>query len=195
MSQSTEGTTRRTRRFPTRWATFGMVLLALNFVLMIGPAVQHYGHTNPQACATCHNMEPYVDSYLNSNHLDNVHRQANVGCQDCHTDYTLWDEIGSAWRYVRGDYQTPMKHHTFDQVMCTRCHISMEYQAARTDFLVRNPHLSHWPDLVCSDCHLAHKEQIDYCSRCHDNGGQRMTGEPIVPRADNPWARATPPVP
>ena len=64
----------------------------------------------------------------------------------------------------------------------------MEYHAARTDYLIRNPHLSHWPDVKCTTCHISHGEQVDYCSQCHDNGNQRMTGGEIIPRAENPWA-------
>jgi hypothetical protein len=134
-------------------------------------------------------MEAHVVSYVSSSHLDNIHYQANVGCKDCHTDYSLMAELKSAWRYLQGDDEEVLSRRVFSQEMCNRCHVSMEYQANRTDFLVRNPHLSHWPDLVCGDCHLAHDEQIDYCTNCHDNGGQRMTGEPVVPRADNPWAK------
>ena len=192
MSTRVEEMTKSKRRFSIRSTVFVVGMLALSSFAIVGVTVERRSNTDPQLCTACHNMQPYADSYLNSNHLDNVHRQANVGCQDCHTDYTLGDEINSAWRYVQGAYQTPMQRRTFDQAMCNRCHISMAYQAARTDFLVRNPHLSHWPDLVCSDCHVVHAEQINYCGLCHDNGGQRLTGEPIVPRADNPWARVTP---
>jgi len=72
--------------------------------------------------------------------------------------------------------------------MCTQCHISGDYLAAQTDFLVRNPHESHWPNLKCVDCHMSHENQVNYCGRCHDNGGQRLVEMPIVPRANNPWA-------
>ena len=165
-------------------------MVALNLVVAAALFVDHYSRTRPRACATCHVMRPYVDSYLADEHMDGIHRQAGVGCRDCHADYSVLDELASAWRYTWGNYRIGGR--TFDQAACNRCHISLAYHAARTDFLVRNPHLSHWPDLVCGDCHLAHDGQIDYCAYCHDNGGQRMTGEPIVPRADNPWARATP---
>jgi cytochrome c nitrite reductase small subunit len=192
-----DAATRPARRTCT-WPGIALVaVLSLNLAAAGVLSVDHYSRAQPRFCAACHAMKLYVDSYLTSDHMDNIHWQANVGCRDCHSGYTVLDELKSAWRYVWGDYPNVLERRAFDQAMCIRCHISMPYHAARTDFLVRNPHLSHWPDMVCGDCHLAHDRQIDYCGYCHDNGGQRMTGGPIAPRADNPWARATPvpPVP
>lgn len=120
--------------------------------------------------------------------MSNVHYMASVMCQDCHTEYTIFEKAKSLFKYVTGNYERVLSRRKFEDDMCLKCHISMEHQAIRTDFLVKNPHLSHWPELRCMSCHLAHDKQVDYCSRCHDNGGQRMTGEPIVPRARNPWA-------
>lgn len=164
-----------------------VVVVSLTLPALGALSPGHNARTNPRSCAVCHNMESHVVSYLSGDHLDNIHYQANVGCVDCHTDYSLLDESESLWRYLRGEYEQVFSQRVFSQEMCNGCHSGMEYQANRTDFLVRNPHLSHWPDLVCGDCHLVHDEQIDYCAHCHDNGGQRMTGEPIVPRAANPW--------
>jgi hypothetical protein len=36
--------------------------------------------------------------------------------------------------------------------------------------------------MPCNTCHISHGQQIDFCSQCHDNGGQRMIGAPIKPR-------------
>lgn len=167
-----------------------VVLLSLNATVLGVSSLDNYTRTHPEFCGTCHVMQRYVESYLTGNFMDNIHKQADVGCRDCHTDYTLTHRAEIVSRYVTGIYQPALERRTFDQAMCTRCHISMAYHADRTDYLVRNPHLSHWPDLACGDCHLAHAAQIDYCRYCHDNGGQRLTGGPIAPRADNPWARA-----
>ena len=147
-----------------------------------------YSHENAEFCGSCHNMEYHLNSYSDSNHLDNVHMQAGVGCQDCHVEYTMAEKIKSGIQYVSGDFDKIPSKRKFDDQMCLNCHISMEHQAERTDFLHKNPHLSHWPDLRCGSCHLSHEPQINYCARCHENGGQRMTGEPIDPRSSNPWA-------
>lgn len=164
-----------------------VIILLINIIAVVFLAITHQVRTNPNLCGTCHAIKPYVDSYLNSNHMDNIHYQANVGCKDCHTSSDYAYQLGVVWRYLQGDGDKFLSRRTYDQKMCTRCHISMAYHADRTDFLVSNPHASHWPDLVCDDCHLAHDEQIDYCGNCHENGGQRMTGQPVEPRADNPW--------
>lgn len=189
VQQPSAAATKPTRSTGT-WPVIVLVLvLSLNLAVIAALSVDHYSRTSARFCASCHIMKPYADSYQASDHMDSIHRQAHVGCRDCHAGYTVLDELESVWRYYGwGDDQELLGRRVFDQAMCTRCHISMQYHAARTDFLVRNPHLSHWPDLVCGDCHPAHADQIDYCSYCHDNGGQRMTGAPIVPRADNPWA-------
>jgi len=171
------------------WSTIGLLLLALvNVIVVCAWAVDNYTRTTPTFCKSCHIMQGHVDSYLTGNFMDSVHRRAGVGCKDCHQDYSVADEIGSLLKYATGNYERVPSRRKFDQAMCTRCHISLEYHANRTDYLTRNPHLSHWPDLRCGTCHLSHDKQVDYCARCHDNGGQRMTEGPIVPRARNPWA-------
>lgn len=163
-------------------------LVSLNLAALGAFSLDHYSRTHPELCGTCHIMQSHVESYLTGDRLDHIHMQAGVGCLDCHTDYTLARELASVWRYATGDHAPTLSGRTFDQAMCTRCHISLAYHADRTDYLVRNPHLSHWPDLVCGDCHLSHAAQIDFCSNCHDNGSQRLTGGIVAPRAENPWA-------
>lgn len=168
-----------------------VALGALVFINVIGVAyvaADNYTRATPQFCSSCHNMESHVDSYLTSNHMDSVHFRAGVGCKDCHSDYSLIDEAKSVVQYVTGDYERVWSRRKIEDKMCLQCHIDLEYHADRTDYLSRNPHLSHWPDLRCNACHLSHDKQVDYCSRCHENGGQRMTEDEIVPRANNPWA-------
>jgi nitrate/TMAO reductase-like tetraheme cytochrome c subunit len=165
-----------------------IVIVAVIAVSLGSMAIINESETNPRFCANCHNMQEHVDSYLNGHTMDAVHAQANVGCKDCHSDYTILAEINSGIKYVTGNYDESMPRRKFGDEMCMQCHISMEYHAARTDYLIRNPHLSHWPDVKCTTCHISHGEQVDYCSQCHDNGNQRMTGGEIIPRAENPWA-------
>ena len=54
------------------------VLLVVLVVGLASLEIIHQSDTNPAFCATCHVMQPNVDSYLNSNNLDAVHAQANV---------------------------------------------------------------------------------------------------------------------
>ncbi len=177
-----------------RLVTAGRVLIALvlfNVALLAAFALDQTSRRNPEFCSNCHNMTAHVESYVNGNHMDAAHRRAKVGCKDCHFDYTVVDEMRSVVAYVMGDYEEVFRRRVFDQEMCTGCHVGMDYQATRTDHLARNPHRGHYPDLRCGACHLAHARQVDYCGACHDNGGQRMTGDPVRARAVAPWLRTT----
>lgn len=170
-----------------------IVLILLNVGVLAAWTVQRRSHANATFCANCHNMTAHVDSYLNSDYLDSVHRRANVGCKDCHSDYTMVDEALSVVAYLAGDYEKVFRRRKLGEEMCTGCHIGLDHVAARTDFLARNPHRGHYPDLRCGACHLAHARQVDYCGSCHDNGGQRLTGEAVVARAAVPWLPEGPP--
>ena len=170
-----------------------IVLVLLNIVVLAAFAVERRSRTDAEFCSSCHNMTAHVDSYLGSTHMDDAHRRAKVGCKDCHADYTLVDEMRSVVNFVAGNYDEVYARHKYGDEMCNGCHVGLEVQAAKTDHLRRNPHRGHYPDLRCGACHLAHGRQIDYCGRCHDNGGQRMTGDPIVGRAAAPWERMTTP--
>jgi hypothetical protein len=143
-------------------------------------AILHQSDTNPKFCATCHLMDSHVESYLNGNNLDAVHAAAGVECKQCHSDYKLPQEVGSAFKFVIGNYDPSLPRRKYGDEMCLQCHISMDYQAEKTSFLTRNPHKSHYSDIRCRACHISHGDQIDYCAQCHDNGGQRMIGTDIV---------------
>ena len=152
-----------------------LIVAACLLVVPLGAAIVAERHLSaaPDGCAACHPMRRYVASFQTGRDLDAAHRRANVGCYDCHQGYSLTARTRTAALYVVGAVGEP-KRRRYDE-------------AAHTDLLLRNPHLSHWPELVCADCHLAHGAQIDFCSQCHDNGGQRMTGDPVVSRAPNRW--------
>jgi len=160
-----------------------VVILAITLVgTGTGGYLVHLSNTSPEFCASCHIMEKNVNSYLSSNDMDNIHAQANVQCKDCH-DYSIPAEISSGIRYITGDYSVNSKGEllpvSYSDDMCLKCHISDEYMAKATDFLHRNPHKSHNGQLDCKVCHISHGDQINYCGTCHDNGGQRITGEEI----------------
>jgi nitrate/TMAO reductase-like tetraheme cytochrome c subunit len=160
----------------------GVVIGAVIVILLavgIGGYGIHQSNTNPNFCGICHIMEPNVTSYLTSNNLDNVHDQANVECKECH-DYPLDAEIASGVNFLIGNYSVgddgKLLAVKYDDEMCLQCHISYEHLAKSTDYLKKNPHSSHLGQLACNTCHVSHGEQIDYCSTCHDNGGQEMIG-------------------
>jgi len=150
-------------------------------VAIAGAAIIHQSDTNPTFCATCHIMQDKVDSYLNGTNLDHIHAEAGVTCKECHSDYTIPDEINGAVAYITSNYavdengQLPQRD--FGDEICTQCHGSRENVEIQTDFLYYNPHFTRMGIFTCNTCHLSHGEQIDYCSTCHLNGGQRMIGD------------------
>ena len=168
------------------WTIIGIVILALVVIGAAGGGYMiHLSDTSPEFCGTCHIMQPNVTSYLTGNNLDNIHKQANVGCKQCH-DYPVDAEVTSGLKYVVGDYTVgddgKLLPVTYNNDMCLKCHISYDNVAKKTDFLARNPHKNHNGELPCKTCHISHGKQINYCSRCHDNGKQRMIGEEYEPR-------------
>lgn len=171
---------------PRKAANWLRISAIVNIILVVVIAVSagtlvalHQSDTNPSFCATCHLMDSHVTSYLTSNNLDNIHAQSGVQCKDCH-DYPLPAEISSGIKYVFGNYEVDangeLPKRDFGDEICTQCHISLEHVAEETADLTRNPHDSHNGELACKTCHVAHGEQVDYCSQCHDNGGQQMFG-------------------
>jgi hypothetical protein len=164
-------------------ANIAIVVLAV--LGLGGVAVIHQSDTNPNFCGLCHIMQPNVTSYLSSNHLDAVHQQAGVQCKDCH-DYPVTAEVASGVKFILGNYavtpQGELLKRKYDDQMCLKCHVSNDHQAIATDYLPRNPHNSHWGVLPCNSCHFSHVAQFDYCSQCHENGGQRMIENPAAPR-------------
>ena len=181
-----EDTNKRKRNWLRISIVANLLLIVIGLAAFAGMYTLDLTNTSAEFCGTCHVMQKNVQSYLTSSNMDSVHKQANVGCKDCH-DYPIPDELASAVKYVTGDYDQELRRRKFDDAMCIKCHISMTYVAEQTDYLRRNPHQNHWPNLRCGVCHISHGEQVDYCNQCHDNGGQRMTGSPIIPRAENPW--------
>ncbi|MBP8858178.1 MAG: cytochrome c3 family protein, partial [Anaerolineaceae bacterium] len=172
MEESTESANiQNNKKGKKHWHWTGIALLVL-VIICIGTAaffsIDHVSRTNPKFCATCHNMESHVDSYLSGSYLDNFHYQANVGCKECHSDFTLLQEMHSVVSFVTGKYDDPMREADFSKEGCLQCHISYTSLAEKTSHLEPNPHSSHLGEIDCTLCHKSHRPSEIYCSQCHN---------------------------
>jgi len=168
-----------------------IAILALIIVGFAGGEIIHQSDTNPNFCAMCHIMQPNVNSYLTSNHMDNIHMQAGVECKECH-DYNVIAETTSGINFLIGNYEVnktgELVQRKYSDSMCLKCHVSYDHIAEQTALLARNPHNNHNGQLPCSSCHISHDAQVDYCSACHENGGQRMIesmNTPLITASDD----------
>jgi nitrate/TMAO reductase-like tetraheme cytochrome c subunit len=174
---------------PADWLKVSLIANIVIVVLLIvgfgGMAVIHESDTNPNFCGTCHLMQPQVTSYLTNNHMDNFHMRANVECKQCH-DYSVVAEATSGVNFLIGNYEVnkdgALLQRKYPDSMCFKCHVSYTSIANQTSFLPRNPHSNHNGQLHCYECHISHGAQIDYCSGCHENCGQRMIEDSAKPR-------------
>ena len=152
-------------------------VVAVAAVVLVAAAVGFAAwHEQPSFCnAICHSpMDAYVEGYYEGNGMARVHAEAGVACLDCH-ETSLNQQIGEGMAWLAGDFRDkPDMMTDYDNETCLDCHVSEEHVAAKTDLLDKNPHADAHQKLQCTDCHKSHRDQVDYCATCHDNGGQRM---------------------
>ncbi|MBQ9955430.1 MAG: cytochrome c3 family protein [Eggerthellaceae bacterium] len=159
----------------------GIVGAVVVAIVVVAGACYAAFHDDPAFCnAVCHApMDTYVENYNEGDGMARVHMEANVTCLDCH-EPTLSQQVSEGMAWVTGNFKNELDMMTdYDNEQCLKCHISEEFQAAKTDFLKLNPHSDAHQVLKCTDCHKSHRDQVDYCSSCHDNEGQRMITWPL----------------
>ncbi|MBN1316430.1 MAG: NapC/NirT family cytochrome c [Anaerolineales bacterium] len=157
--------------------------IAAVIILIASMAGWHY-HEQPSFCATCHNMESYVESWKSSTFSVHSHAMEGVNCLECH-EPSIQQQVDELVKFVKNDYENPMEERQFSQDFCLRCHEheSVEEVIARTeDYEVNgeavNPHDPHADvdiealaeePLECSECHKMHREspQLKSCYTCH----------------------------
>ena len=151
-------------------------------VIIIASVAGWTYHEQPQFCATCHIMQPYLASWNGSDFLAQAHAEADIACLDCH-EPTIQQQVDEAIKFVKKDYEDPLKGREFPDEWCLRCHEHGSYEELiqRTqDYTVDgkkvNPHDPHaglegvdQAQIECRRCHKIHKESrgIDYCYGCH----------------------------
>lgn len=156
-----------------------MPLVAILVVILAGSGALWSYHDNPQFCATCHIMDPYLESWESPPLLASAHEEQGLACLDCHA-FDIGQSVGEVVSFVLHDYEEPLMEREYPQEWCFQCHEQGSYGEiiALTERLVeevgRNPHNSHFGEMRCNLCHKMHKPSEDFCSQCH---GTVATGE------------------
>jgi len=153
----------------------GIIVVAVAGIVIAGGAgsfaLWEY-HEEPQFCATCHIMQPYLDSWQGSDLGAGAHAEYDVECLDCHVP-TLQQQVNEFVVYVQGDYDVPLRELKYPKEECLQCHEHGSYEeiiemtAHFEDEVGANPHDSHYGEMECRLCHKMHKESEDYCAQCH----------------------------
>jgi Nitrate/TMAO reductases, membrane-bound tetraheme cytochrome c subunit len=146
-----------------------LIILIVIVVLGVGGTTGVIKATNnPAFCTICHNMQPYYDSWKDSNLLANKHAAAGVTCHQCHeSNISIQAEEG--FKYITGDYKTPMDTRKFQNEFCLKCHTDFDSIKAKTNFADSNPHDSHNGEMDCFQCHSMHQTSKVFCQQCHFN--------------------------
>jgi len=147
------------------------VLLGVVVVGGVGAAGFWQYHEEPQFCATCHIMDPYLESWQTSDLGAKAHADEGVACLDCH-EPTIQQQMDELVVYISGDFDVPLNQRRLPMAECLECHDSYAALAELTGDLELNPHESHWGELECGVCHRMHRESEDYCDQCHQTGMQ-----------------------
>ena len=163
------------------------VVVAVAVIAVAGMALWNY-HEQPEFCVMCHVMDPYLETWSESDYLVHTHAEEDVVCLDCH-EPTISEQVQEVVAYVSGNFEEPLEKREFPNEFCLRCHEHDSYAAVaeRTqDYMVMaenigeminvNPHDPH-PDMdesteeqfQCWHCHTMHgtSRGVNYCIGCH----------------------------
>lgn len=152
-------------------------------------------HERPEFCATCHIMEPYLESWVSSDYGAYEHALEGVSCLECHVP-TVEEQVHELVVYMQGDYEVPLEEMEVSEEFCYDCHLddehaSLEQVMQRTADREVDPHDSHLiGEMECDTCHSMHKASADYCAECHGPlaTGPGWTTEVTRPAGLDLWA-------
>jgi cytochrome c nitrite reductase small subunit len=110
-----------------------------------------YFSNDPAACANCHVMRDYYDSWQRASH------HAHTVCNDCHTPEALAPKLlakaGNGWnhslRFTLQDYPDPIRIRPANAAIlresCLRCHGDMAAQMPEEDCVRCHTGVGHGP--------------------------------------------------
>jgi cytochrome c nitrite reductase small subunit len=149
-----------------------IIVLAVVVLGGVGAVGLWQYHETPQFCGTCHIMDPYVTSWLESDYGAYAHAIEDVTCLECHVP-TLDQQVNELVVYMQGDFEVPLEEREYPMEFCFDCHEPNEHGSYEevvelTADLELNPHGSHLGEMDCDICHKMHGLSVDYCAQCHD---------------------------
>ncbi len=155
-------------------AAMGLCMIAPAGANRLNAAEKAVYQEDPESCAKCHMIKPYVETWKASDFLVNRHAKAGIGCMECH-QLPIQQQKENVAKSEKNAYKAPLEEREFGNDLCFRCHGSYKEIIERTkDFkakgLAKNPHDSHYGEIDCNLCHKAHRVSVDYCSQCHQPG-------------------------
>jgi nitrate/TMAO reductase-like tetraheme cytochrome c subunit len=148
------------------------VLLGVVVIGGVGGVAAWKYHEQPQFCAICHIMQPYLDSWQASDYGAHAHAGDKVACLDCHVP-TVQQQVDELVVYMTGDFTAPLEQRDFGSDFCLDCHLPNEHTSEEeviqlTAGMGVNPHDSHLVgEMDCETCHKMHGPSEDYCGECH----------------------------
>jgi cytochrome c nitrite reductase small subunit len=171
-----------------------IVLLGVVVVGGVGGVALWGYHERPEFCATCHIMDPYLESWQASDYGAYAHAVQGVTCLDCHVP-TVQQQMDELVVYLQGDFTVPLEQRDFGDDFCFDCHLPNEHASQEGVIQLTagrevNPHASHLVgEMDCETCHRMHEPSEDYCAKCHGSlsTGPGWTTEVITPTGVAVW--------
>lgn len=172
---------RKQRRMRRRWVALIVVASVLVFLVVAAFVTAHYT-SRSSFCDTCHEMEPYYNSWQTSSH-------ATAECVECHIPpgfvayvQTKLFSFREIWVHTVGSPTSPLAvTREIPNDSCFRCHES-DSENVPTDVTLGDVSFSHeaHQDEFCITCHVrvVHREvnppyykspaAMSSCLECHD---------------------------
>ena len=160
---------------PLRNKSKRILLLVVLLLALSSYLVFDYIEAQPSFCNSCHEMNFYYVSWLNSTH------DTSANCLSCHSEPFPRGELDTKIRgiteliaHIRGDYKLPITSAvSLGNNQCTLCHPLTSEAILNIDV----PHVIHVENgLLCVDCHskVVHHEPNEptvitnqECAGCH----------------------------
>lgn len=83
-----------------------IVGIAAVVIVIAGVALWNY-HEQPQFCATCHIMQPYLESWESPSLLAHAHAEENITCLERH-EPTIQQQVQEVGEFATKDYKAPL---------------------------------------------------------------------------------------